>query len=759
MSITEQDLLANLNPPQAEAVTHHGSPLLIVAGAGSGKTRVITHRIAWLSHAVGIPLWQILAVTFTNKAAREMRERVCRILGRPDDPSLAIGTFHSRCAMILRRDGGAVGLDRSFAILDDRDQLTAVKRAMEEVGISEKQVRPRQVQEFINLAKMKLLAPDDCDEEFDQDEVPYPALYRAYQGILDRNDSVDFEDLIFKAVQLLRDHPSMAEKWRAKFRYVLIDEFQDTNHSQLELVKHLVGPGEQISVVGDEDQAIYSWRGADVSNLLQFNETYPSAKIVRLEQNYRSKGTILRAASGLIAHNTMRLGKTLWTEQEDGDRIRALAGRDEAEEAELVAQSIALQIREGGVHPGEIAVFYRSHRLARPVEDAFNRMRIPYRVVGGVRFYDRAEIKDLLCFLRLAVSPSNDLAFERVVNTPVRGIGKKSQEDIARFARDIKASQFDAARRMLADGAIKGRAKGGLQAFVDMIASWNAISAEAHAGELLARILADTDYKQSGIGDPESLDGQARVDNIEEFVNVVAEFEQAESANTVQDFLEAMALDAQREEGGGSPKVSLMTVHNAKGLEFDVVHIIGLEHGLFPNSRILDDPAQYEEERRLFYVAMTRARERLVFSRAMRRMRTGFYDDTMPSAFLAEVPEDAMAEGALRKLGVLGAAAAWGGMGGRAGDVANSYGGVRASLPPPRNPRGGLAGAERVPKRPGQRFAVGDRVEHRVLGEGTVTETGGRPGSERVYVEFDDGRGQEFVVKFAPLKPLGGDAP
>ncbi|MBX3729007.1 MAG: UvrD-helicase domain-containing protein [Candidatus Sumerlaeia bacterium] len=737
-------LLDKLNDRQREAVTHHGTPLLIVAGAGSGKTRVITHRIAWLHLGVGIPIRQILAVTFTNKAAREMRERVCALLGVPDDPALAISTFHSRCAMLLRREAEAAGISPSFAILDERDQKAAVVRAMENAGVSDRTAKPAQVQHFINMAKMRMLTPTDCDEEFADERVPYALLYRHYEELLEKNASLDFEDLIFRAVRLLRDNGEVRERWQRRFRHLLVDEFQDTNAGQFELVKLLAGDDPDVCVVGDEDQSIYSWRGAEVTNLLGFRETFPNAHLVRLEQNYRSVGNVLKAAGSVIARNTMRIGKELWTEQPEGDPIGALVGFDDTEEANLVAMRLAAMIASDGIAPADIAVFYRSHALARVLEDGLRKYRIPYRIVGGTRFYDRAEIKDLICFLRLALMPDNDLAFERVVNVPTRGVGPKALGDILSRGAGERISAFEAATRLAAEGAFKGKARQGMEDFLAAVRRWHAMAAHATVHEVLKAILEDTRYETEGVGDAKSLDGQSRLENIEEFKQAVAEFEKLEDDNRVGTFLETLALDAQRPDEGDRQTVSLMTVHNAKGLEFDHVFVVGLDQGVFPNSRTFDEPAQFEEERRLFYVALTRARRTLTLCRAMRRRREGFYDATVPSQFLSELdasvltaearralcPDDKRRERDPRGFERQGFRA-----------FGSAYG--RASAPPPSRPTGGRGALN-----------VGDRVRHRTLGEGVVVESGGRPGSERVRVAFDDGIEQEFVVKFAGLTKM-----
>ncbi|MEQ8821465.1 MAG: UvrD-helicase domain-containing protein [Sumerlaeia bacterium] len=754
----ESQILSGLNPQQREAVEHIGSPLLIIAGAGSGKTRVITHRIAYLSHVIGIPLWQILAVTFTNKAAREMRERIGRLLGHEQTHTLPIGTFHSRCALILRREADAAGIDRSFAIIDDRDQVTAVKKAMEAANLSEKRAKPAQCQHFINMAKMRLLTPAECKEAFDHDELPYADVYAEYEKLLHKNNSLDFEDLIFKTVLLLRDHEDVRRRWNEKYRYVLVDEFQDTNHSQFELVKLLVGEDRHICVVGDEDQSIYSWRGAEVTNLLDFNKTYPDAKLVRLEQNYRSVGNVLKAAETVIKNNTMRIGKSLWTEKEDGEVLRGIGGVDDTDEAEQVAGTIAGLIENDGIPPEEIAIFYRSHRLSRAFEDGLRKYRLPYRLVGSVRFYDRAEIKDVLSFLRLAVIPHNDLAFERVVNVPTRGVGKKTHGDIIRRAAFRGVSQFTATQQLLDEGEIKGKAKKGLESFIAMVTKWFTMAKTSTVREVLTQILKDTEYKETNFGDPDNLDARVKIENVEELENVVVQFEQeVQGEHTVTDFLEAMSLDGQRDEDDGKPKVSLMTVHNAKGLEFDYVFVVGLDQGLFPNSRTMDNPAQFEEERRLFYVALTRARQKLYLSRASRRLMYGAYDYTEPSVFLREIPDELLSDRDREKLGLRGMKGYGRGTAtGQAAPAGRSYenrlfgarlgsDAANQAMASQRRPKSTFKPADKTP------YSPGDRVEHKKFGQGTVLEVKGGFGAERVKVQFDEGYNLDLMVKFAPL--------
>jgi len=744
-------LVENLNPQQAEAVTHLGSPMLIIAGAGSGKTRVITHRIAYLTLEIGIPLWQILAVTFTNKAAAEMRNRVCRILGRPNDPSLAISTFHSRCVAILRREAEHIGYDNNFVILDDRDQLAAIKKAMDDLGIKHKTVKPPQVQQFINLAKMKLLTPEEADRELDESDIPYTRLYKKYQEILQQNESLDFEDLIFKTVRLFQENKTVLQRWQEKYRFLLIDEFQDTNYSQLELVKLLTGPKNELCVVGDEDQSIYSWRGADVNNILNFQDMFENVKLVRLEQNYRSDGNILKAAEAVIENNTMRIGKNLWTEKGDGDMLRGIAGMDDREEAEQVASTISKMISVDEINPSEIAIFYRSNRLSRAIEDAIRQHHIPYRVFGGVRFYDRAEIKDMICYLRLAVNPHHDLSFERVVNVPTRGVGAKTLSNIVARAQKEGATNYIAAKKMLEADEIKGKAKKGLAEFLQLLDQWHGYTKNQLPSMVMKKVRHESRYVEDHIGDIDSLDGRSRIENMDEFQKVIEEYEQENGSPTLPQFLADMALDSPTEKKPG-PCVNLMTIHNAKGLEFDTVFIVGCEDGLFPNSRTQKDPEQFEEERRLFYVALTRARKKLYLCRACRRMQEGFYNDSEASTFLLELPEDLLSTEDQMKLGITSSQANWRNdpfSGNNFKPFGRDY--TKRAF--------GKSSTDRNKNlkqrgRGSKSLEVGDRVEHNILGPGIITEKGGRSGSERVYVEFDDGREQEFVVRFAPLKKI-----
>jgi DNA helicase-2/ATP-dependent DNA helicase PcrA len=737
-----QQLIDDLNPAQKEAVTYLDGPLMIVAGAGSGKTRVITYRIAYLAREIGIPLGDILAVTFTNKAAREMRERVLRLLQRDDHHSLPIGTFHSRCAMILRSDCDSAGLDPKFQILDDKDQIHVVRQAMKQHGIDEKKVKPRQIHDFINVAKMRLQTPDETREEMNDSRIPYPDLYASYEAILTKNKCIDIEDLIFKTVLLFRNNDAIRRNWAARYQYLLVDEYQDTNHGQFLLTKMLAQDHGNIAVVGDEDQAIYSWRGADITNLLDFEKSFPKTRIVRLEQNYRSTANILKAAGTVIRRNTQRLGKTLFTDAGEGDALEYRRCEDDRQEGLYIAADIERMLNEGFA-AREIAVFYRTHRLSRAVEDGLRMMRVPYRIIGGIRFYDRAEVKDVLSFLRLAVNPSDDIAFERVVNVPKRGVGEKALENIRVIADSRKLSLFEATWAAVKENVLSGKAKAGVFTFVYAVQEWNNVVNSVGVAEMLARVLEDTNYRAEMIGDEASIDGAARVENLQELDRVISDFVTENPEARTSEFLSTLALDNNVGEGPEENNfVSLLSIHNAKGLEYRAVYLIGLDEGVFPNSRAISDLSEtgLEEERRLFYVAITRARERLCITRAARRQGfSGMYEATQPSRFLSEMPADVFSTGSVEQLRRdLGST--W---------VSSSDGKSSPSNSTPK--RLFLSQGASTLRPTATTYERGMRVEHRYMGAGEIYNVSGRPGAQRIHIRFDTGREQSFVASHAPI--------
>ena len=605
-------ILEDLNPRQREAVTATEGPVLVIAGAGSGKTRVITRRITYLIEEKGVAPREIYAATFTNKAAREMKRRVA----------------------------SPMGLTERFTICDATDQIGLLRNAINELGHNPKYLKPANVREIISLAKMALLegeaAVEFIEKKRDRDQAE---IYRLYQRRLRESDAVDFDDLLLMVVKLWRENPEVLKHYQERFRYVLVDEYQDTNLAQFELVQLLAGGHRNICVVGDEDQSIYSWRGADIRNLLDFQKQFPEAVTIRLEQNYRSTGNILAAAAGVIERNTQRLGKKLWTESEKGDPILVIDAADEREEAKRIARQMLL-LRAEGLPLDEIAIFYRANALSRVYEEALREHEIEYRVVGGVGFYDRLEIKDLLAYLQAIVNPGNALALLRIVNRPKRGIGKMAVSRLVSFADARRLPLFEVLSNAehLKEAGLKGKALAGGKQLADWIVEWSLLADKATLREMAENILEKTEYV-ARLGDPKALEVISRTENINEFLGALDQYAQQAPDADLGDYLETVALRAAGDEETRGPGVSLMTVHNAKGLEFDVVFIVALEKDLFPNARAVREQGHYEEERRLFYVALTRARKRVYLSHTHTRFLYGSSQWPSPSQFLYEIPK------------------------------------------------------------------------------------------------------------------------
>jgi DNA helicase-2/ATP-dependent DNA helicase PcrA len=641
--------LDGLNEVQRAAVLHGEGPLLLLAGAGSGKTRVVTHRIARLLRE-GVPPSSIVALTFTNRAAREMRERVAALLGGELDPALTLSTFHALGARFLRRHAQALGRTRSFTIYDDKDQIEVVQRALAEVGAGEHVALARRVREAIDKAKNAGRAVDPAD-------LPPEVLVNggadvalAYERLLERADAFDFGDLIVRPAELLATYPDLAAEYRDRWRWFLVDEFQDTNPAQYQWLRLLAPPGSNLVVVGDDDQSIYGWRGAEVSNILDFPHDYGGAEVVRLEQNYRSTGHILAAANAVIGHNKRRLGKSLWTDHGDGMRLElyeAATGRDEGR---WVAERIRALCQEDAFRPGDCAVLFRTNSLTLDIEEALRAARLPYAVVRGRSFYERAEVKDALAYVRLLVNPSDDVAFRRAVGSPPRGVGDKSLERLEAAASARGTSLWGAVEPALEAGEVRGKAASGLRELVAVI------EARRDEGPLPSVRVRDA-LEASGLlpelrarGESRDPDEPARLENVERLLEAIEEYERTNAAPTLAGFLEQVKLvsdvDGLEMEQGA---VSLMTVHAAKGLEFRAVFVVGLEAGIFPHDRSLRAGGDaLEEERRLCYVALTRARERLFLSRARSRRafarRAYGWDGPAnpPSPFLAELPARAV---------------------------------------------------------------------------------------------------------------------
>ena len=634
-------ILEGLNAPQRAAVTHAEGPVLILAGPGSGKTRVITHRIAYLVREKRVPPWRILAVTFTNKAAREMRERAIALMGE-DGKSVSMGTFHAMCARWLRIDGSAIGIDPNFVIYDDDDQVRLMKRILEELRVDPRRFAPRSVLSAISNAKSEMIVPEELTRRAKDyfDEVVTRA-YGSYQAALRQSSALDFDDLLLEAARLFRDSEDALEKYSGRFLHVMVDEFQDTNPVQYQLARLLASKHRNIAVVGDPDQSIYSWRSADVRNVGYFERDFPDCAVYLLEQNYRSTRPILAAADALIGKNRGRKERTLWTERDGGDLITTYEAYSDEEEGEFVAREVG-RLLTGGRKPSEISVMYRTNAQSRAVEEALVRHRLPYRLIGGVRFYQRREIKDLIAYLRLIHNRLDEASLLRVINVPARGIGQTTIQRLREHAERMGLTTWDAAEE-IAKGAqvpgITGRSASAVREFVLMLQGLRDRAGDMPLPELLDRALTDTRYAQYlRDSDPDSED---RLENVLQLRNVMSQYEETSGQDSdLATFLQDVALVSDVDEmGEGVEAVTLITLHAAKGLEFPVVFMIGLEEGVLPHMRSFDDPRSMEEERRLAYVGITRAKDRLYLLRAYRRMSFGSSAQHPESRFLREIPQ------------------------------------------------------------------------------------------------------------------------
>jgi DNA helicase-2/ATP-dependent DNA helicase PcrA len=757
-----EQLLAGLNPPQREAVTHHGSPLLIVAGAGSGKTRVLTHRIAYLLAERGVQPGQVLAITFTNKAAAEMRERVEALVG-PRAKVMWVSTFHSACVRILRREAGTVGLKSTFSIYDAADSQRLMAMVIRDLDLDPKRYPARVFCGKVSAAKNELV-----DEETFAGRVgnnPYEqkvaGAYRMYQQRLRQSNALDFDDIIAMTVNILQAFPAVREHYRRRFRHVLVDEYQDTNHAQYVLIKELVGragepvadgappvPPAELAVVGDADQSIYAFRGATIRNIVEFEQDYPQARTIVLEQNYRSTQRILRAANGVISRNAKRRDKNLWSEAGDGAMIVGYVADDEHDEASFVAGRIDRLGDEHGVRPGDVAVFYRTNAQSRALEEVFVRTGLPYKVVGGTRFYERREVKDALAYLRVVANPVDDVNLRRILNVPRRGIGDRAEGAVAALAERERIPYVAALGRVEDAPGIVTRSVAAIRAFTDLLEGLRTVAEdeESGVGALLEAILDRTAYlaELRASHDPQD---ETRIENLAELVAVAREFDDNYPDGTLVDFLEQVSLVADADQipvdGVDDGVVTLMTLHTAKGLEFPVVFLTGLEDGTFPHIRSLDDPTELEEERRLAYVGITRARQRLHLSRAGTRSAFGAPQFNPASRFLDEIPHDLIDwertdADRMTMRGRSSAAA-------RQAAAGGSPGVVRL------DPRG--SGASRTPRAV---VAVdsGDRVTHDSFGLGTVLRVEGFGDRAMAHVDFGEMGVKRLLLRYAPLEKL-----
>jgi len=716
-------IIDDLNEAQRAAVTApSSSSTLVLAGAGSGKTRVLVHRIAWMIQVEGVSPWGVLSVTFTNKAAREMKHRIEDLLGQPAG-GMWVGTFHGLAHRLLRAHWQEAGLPQGFQILDSDDQFRMIKRIIRELNLDDSKWPPRQVQWFINNNKDEGRRADHLDHAGDPYQRQMIALYREYEQACQRAGVVDFAELLLRAHELWRDRPGVLQHYRERFSAILVDEFQDTNSIQYAWLRLLAGDRNNLFVVGDDDQSIYGWRGARVENIQDFQTHYPNTSVVKLEQNYRSTGNILRGANAVIQNNPTRLGKELWTEDSDGDPIRVYAAFNEVDEARFVIGRIQDAI-DGGSRRTEIAILYRTSAQSRLFEESLIQQAIPYRVYGGLKFFERAEIKDALSYLRLTANRHDDPSFERAVNQPPRGIGAKTLESIRAHARDFNCSLWQASEDLLRGGRMTPRASGALKGFIELIEE---IAVQTRDQELADQ--AATVVEQSRL--PQHFEkardgkGQDRIENLEELVNACRQFNyesEDEELSDLQAFLSHAALEAGDQQADEYEDcVQLMTMHSAKGLEFPLVFIGGMEDGLFPHSMSADDPERLEEERRLCYVGMTRAMQQLYLCHAESRRLHGQENYPLPSRFLREIPGDVIEEIRSRP------------------NVSRPYTPAAGSLSAAQETTG---------------FSLGQRVSHAKFGEGVVLNAEGQGSGARVQVNFEAVGSKWLVVAYAKLTPL-----
>jgi len=631
------DLAKDLNPEQLKAVQIDRGPILILAGAGSGKTRVITYRIAYLINERKIHPRKILAVTFTNKAADEMKSRLARMLNQAE-PEVWVKTFHATCAAILRGGANRIGILRNFAIYDESDQLAVVKECLKEMHIDSKELKPEFVLKMISHAKENLLMPDDYRPSDLRLRSILPRIYKLYNHKLVEYNALDFDDLIFMTVRLFRSAPEVLQRYQERFHYILVDEYQDTNRSQYVLTKLLAEKYHNLCVVGDDDQSIYSWRGAEIRNILDFEDDYPDTAVIKLEQNYRSTKTILKAASAVVKHNTQRKSKVLWCENEPGEKIEYYEAYDDKNEANYVVKK-AIEQRLSGSDLGQIAVFYRLNYQSRVFEEFFVKYKVPYEVVGALKFYDRAEVKNILAYLKVVGNPRDLISLKRIVNLPTRGIGFESLERVAEYAGRQQISFFDALRKSEDIEGLKPKTRTGIRDFVALIEKFIVLKDQVNPYELAIQVAKESGYLDS-LNREQTEEEFTRRKNVEQLLISINDFVKTFPDKRLDDYLENVMLRSNIDDWQGVGRVSLMTLHNAKGLEFDTVFITGLEEGILPHYRSYEEN-RYEEERRLFYVGITRARKKLYLTSASQResFRGGF-QVAEASPFLKEIPDD-----------------------------------------------------------------------------------------------------------------------
>jgi DNA helicase II / ATP-dependent DNA helicase PcrA len=728
------DISANLNDPQREAVCHTEGPLLILAGAGSGKTRVLTHRIAQLL-TQGVQPWQILAVTFTNKAAQEMRERVGSLVG-PAVAGIWVSTFHTACVRILRQEIGVLGYDKNFVIFDSQDQQTLLKNVLKELNLSDKNFHPKALASSISAAKNDLQGPDENQRnagDFWSNTVA--EVYQLYQKKLRQNNGLDFDDLIMMTVRLFREAPPVLAKYQERFRYILVDEYQDTNHAQYVLVNMLASKYRNLCVVGDDDQSIYSFRKADIRNILEFERDFPEVKVIKLEQNYRSTKIILQSANEVIKNNRARKEKRLWTENREGEKIRLYPAGDEREEARFVVDEIRRLKTEEGRGYNDFALLYRTNAQSRSFEEIMIQYGMPYRIIGGFRFYERKEIKDILCYLRLVYNPQDKVSLTRIVNVPKRGIGEAGFDRFLFFLEDQNYTVLEGFAHLDELPSLTPRAIRPLQEFYRLLNGWVQVRDQKTITELTELILKESGYLQD-LRNEATIEAQSRLENLEEFLALTAEFERNSDDQSLAAFLETVALVADVDEyRNDADSVVMMTLHSAKGLEFPVVFLVGLEEGLFPHNRALLE-TELEEERRLCYVGITRAKQLLYLTYANMRTIYGAYNSSIPSRFLMELPKETIINL-------------------KAGFAGSNHQTLTAPKPSNSVSPGNRAGVNgRMPNSDPDAFRPGCKVNHSKWGVGTIiSKEGAGPGAQ-VKVAFPGLGIKSLILEYANLEKI-----
>ena len=756
--------LNELNPKQYQAATTLEGPVLVLAGAGSGKTKMLTYRVANLIDH-GVPPYHIMAITFTNKASQEMKERIRSLVGDQAE-DVWIGTFHSTCVRILRRDVEKIGYARGFSIYDDEDQKTALKQVYKQLNLDPEFFPFREVQSIISRAKERLLSPDEWFEQSERSfrDQKIEEIYASYEAHLKKNNAMDFNDLIVNALELLVDNPPVLEYYRNRFRYIHVDEYQDTDHAQYRLVRLLTGEQENLCVVGDDDQSIYGWRGADIGNILNFERDYPNAAVIKLEQNYRSSANILEAANKVIAQNTNRREKSLWTEQEPGEKIRFYRAANAWEECRFVCESIR-SMRKTGIAAHDIAVLYRTNFLSRSLETELISAGIPYRMYGGQRFYERKEIKDILAYLHVLLNPLDDISLQRIINVPKRSIGEASIAALADHAREKEISLLAACQD--AEEVLSKRAATAVGRFTDLMGTLASAIAQQDPVDALETVISGALIREQYLNSQQDREeNESRLRNIDELKNALQEYMSGNPEGTLQEFLEQASLMSSFDNVGDTEgAVTLMTLHGAKGLEFDNVFIIGLEDGTFPGERSVEDPERLEEERRLMYVGITRARKRLILSYAVSRQVYGMTRSFKPSMFLSAIPRALLDDGlhpapqartssgafatpAQRPRTVLGGRPAGSLGAGRKERLGNlTIPGVQRGFGTP------VVVSSQAAQAPVS-WKKGDRLRHKIFGTGTVLEVEGTGADTRLSVAFDRGGVRLLIAAKAPLLPL-----